>query len=101
MYRALTYVVEVLWDQVYYTDPAYNYFWEPAGDSTHLVHCKGRPRGVRLGLGPGGLTKRAQRAIDLCRFADIRTDQHERPRLQTSLALNLALVDGCLVSPIP
>ena len=31
-------------DQVYYTDPAYD-FWGPAGDSTHLVHCKGRPRG--------------------------------------------------------
>ena len=24
-------------DQVYYTDPARSDFWEPAGDSTHLV----------------------------------------------------------------
>ena len=32
-------------DQLECTDPARNDFLEPAGDSTDLVHCKGRPRG--------------------------------------------------------
>ena len=32
-------------DQLECTDPARNDFLEPSGDSTHLVHCKGRPRG--------------------------------------------------------
>ena len=32
-------------DQLECTDPARNDFLEPSGDSTHLVHCKGRPMG--------------------------------------------------------
>ena len=32
-------------DQLECTDPACNDFLEPAGDSTHLVHGKRRPRG--------------------------------------------------------
>ena len=32
-------------DQLECTDPACSDFLEPAGDSTHLVHCKERPRG--------------------------------------------------------
>ena len=31
-------------DQLECTDPARNNFLELAGDSTDLVHCKGRPR---------------------------------------------------------
>ena len=31
-------------DQLECTDPVRSDFWEPAGDSTLLVHCKGRPR---------------------------------------------------------
>ena len=53
---------------MYYTDPARSGFWEPAGDSMHLVR---EGLGVRARAGARGLTKRARRAIDLCRFADI------------------------------
>ena len=94
-------------DQLECTDPALNDFWEPIGDSTHLVHCKDRPRArARARAGARGWTKRAPSATDLCRFTDIlyfiRVGQRSAPTFTPALGIGSkpGLGRG-LVSPIP
>ena len=58
MYSIMLYTA--LWDQLFYMDPAHSDFWEPAGDSTYLVHCKGRFRGqARARAGARGWKRQA------------------------------------------
>ena len=78
-----------LFNYLFYTDPARIDLWEPAGDSTHLVHCKERPIGCialqyrsvynRLKLGCGSRIMYS-RGSTVSVFI----------RLQTVLALSLA-----------